>query len=273
MKVAIIGLGLIGGSMARDLSAAGHVVLGWDRSSRTRRDASRAKAIDGVLGRDYRGVESCDVCVVAVPVGDAPAVLARVAPRLSGVRGVTDVGSTKGTISRAASALGLGARFVGSHPIAGDHRSGWRASRTGLFRGGRVILCPQPDSDRMAIASIRRMWRALGASTATMQTAEHDEFAARISHLPQLTSSALAVLLADERIRRASLGPGGRDVTRLAGSAPALWSGIVIDNAPALVPLIRSLRRELAAIETVIRRRDAAAAERWFRRAGRWHTA
>lgn len=272
MKVAILGLGLIGGSLARDLSARGVQVVGYDRSASAMRSARRAGAIAGTCGRGFAEIESCDVCVVAVPVDAAATVLAEAAPRLSLVPCVTDVGSVKRQIARVARDLGLGGQYVGSHPMAGDHRSGWKASRTGLFAGAGVFVSPTPESRPVAVTSVRRLWKSVGAVPRTIGARAHDAFVARASHLPQVASATLALALRDVGVARSQLGPGGRDVTRLAGSDVDVWTAIVFENADRIVPALAGYRRRLEAVERQISRGDHRAISRWMRSANDWFT-
>ena len=139
--VAVLGLGLIGGSLARDLSARGARVLGYDVDADTLLDAQRAGVLEGVLGESLTGLAQVDTAIVAVPVRSAGALLARMRPRLQRHTLVMDVSSTQRGSAAAAARLGLERSFVGTHPLAGDHRGGWSTSRAGLFAGARVFLC------------------------------------------------------------------------------------------------------------------------------------
>ncbi|MDA1081850.1 MAG: prephenate dehydrogenase/arogenate dehydrogenase family protein [Gemmatimonadetes bacterium] len=273
MKVAIVGLGMIGGSLARDLAALGVTVVGFDRTPATLRAARRTGVISESLGADLAGVERCDVCVIAVPVDATVALIEQAAPRLLSVPLITDVGSTKRTIIDAALRAGLGARFVGSHPFTGDHRTGWRASRRGLFLGERVFLSPTRISRPAAMARARRMWRMVGAAPEAIGAAVHDAFVARASHLPQIVSSALGRVLAEAGVSRAQLGPGGRDVTRLAGSDPAAWSAIAMANADLLAPLLAMYERAIRRARTAIASGRAQSIRRHFEAGHRWSAA
>lgn len=245
-SAAIIGLGLIGGSLARDLAARGVRVSAWDRDD----VAVRAAADHGIspLGRD----EPVDVVVLAIPVLAARELLDKFAGRMDGVRLITDVGSTKRSIVEAAEGLGSGARFVGSHPLAGDHRSGWDASRTGLFEGARVYLSPTRSTDADALELARELWTIVGAVPEVMDAAEHDRRLACTSHLPHAASFALGRALRDAGISRFDLGPGGRDVTRLAGSSPEMWADILIDNAADVAPALDALESQLRTIRHLV---------------------
>lgn len=269
--VAVVGLGLIGGSLTRDLAARGVRILGWDANA----EAVRAAVAEGIvhhpLRDDLADVDQADAVVLAVPVLAAPDVLRRLAPRLHGVRLITDAGSTKASIVRAAQELGIGARFVGSHPLAGDHRSGWDASREGLFDGARVFLCraPATEADAMLLAS--ELWTRVGARPEVMDADAHDVRLAWTSHLPQLVSTALALTLDQAGTPRADLGPGGRDVTRLAGSDPDVWIDIVIDNADALASALAMMAGRLAGLQRAVISGDRDDLRRLFDEARRWH--
>jgi len=252
--VAVAGLGLIGGSLARDLAARGVRVLGHDRDPEAVDAALAEGVVAAPLEKDFGGLEDADALVVAVPVRAAGAVLEAALPRLGSVPLVTDAGSTKRGIAAAAERLGLGDRFVGGHPLAGDHTSGWAASRRGLFEGARVYLCPSANASAAALALARELWTAAGGVVVEMDAGDHDRLLAWTSHLPQVASSALAATLAVQGIARSDLGRGGRDVTRLAGSSAEVWTDIALDNADFLLGGIDGMRARLDAI------RDALAA-------------
>lgn len=257
--VAIVGLGLIGGSVARDLAARGVRVLGHDRDSLTVDAALAEGVIAAGLGDDLAGMEDADVLLLAVPVTAAAEVLVRARPWLRSVRLVTDAGSTKRGILAAAERAEIGGRFVGAHPLAGDHRAGWAASRAGLFAGARVYLCPSAHASAEARGLARRLWTMLGSEVMEMGAAEHDERLAWTSHLPHLASTALAGALAERGIARADLGPGGRDVTRLAASSPEMWTAIARENADAILPALDALAAHLHTLRDAISRGDADA--------------
>ena len=214
--VGIVGLGLMGGSLARDLAAAGWRVLGTDRDPAVEAAARDADIVAGPVA-----MADVDVLVLAVPVRAAPAWLHRLGPRLGPGATVTDVGSTKRSVVEAAEAAGLGPRFVGSHPMAGDHRSGWAASRTGLFRGAAVWLCPAHDAAPATLARIAGLWEAVGAEPRRIDAHDHDRLLARVSHLPQAAATALAAALARDGVVPDQLGPGGRGGRVGAGAPPA----------------------------------------------------
>lgn len=267
--VAVIGLGLIGGSIARDLSALGGRVLGWDIDGAAVAAARSAGVLAAELDGDLAGAADADTIVIAVPVGAAAGVLSRLPP-LPPHAVVTDAGSTKRGILAAAEAAGLGATFVGAHPLAGDHHGGWVASRTGLFQGARVFLCPGASTARAALQRARAFWEGIGAEPVVTSAAVHDRLMARVSHLPQLAASALAHVLAHESVRRAELGAGGRDTLRLAGSPAGIWTDIALENRDQLLPLLASLRAELAGLEDALQSEQRAGVRDFFESAAAW---
>lgn len=265
-SVGIVGLGLIGGSLARDLAAKGVGVFARDRDPA----AVRAAAEQGIA-RELTWDEPVDAVVLAVPVLAARELLRELVPRMGRVRLITDAGSTKRSIVEAAEELGIGRRFVGSHPLAGDHRSGWDASRTGLFEGARVYLSPGRFADADALELARELWTIVGGRPQVMGAAEHDRRLAWASHLPQAASSALARALAESGIDRSMLGPGGRDATRLAGSSPEMWADILIDNADEVGPALDALASELKTLRNAVGRGERDALVHFFAGSRAWH--
>ncbi|HEX2779128.1 MAG TPA: prephenate dehydrogenase [Gemmatimonadaceae bacterium] len=270
--VAVIGLGCIGGSLARDLSSADARVLGFDRDTASLAAAVDAGAVHRALDATLDGIEHADWLVLATPVDESPALLEALAPRLTHLRLITDVGSTKSAIVRTACRLGL-ERFVGGHPFAGSHRCGWDASRPGLFRDATVYLCPAASSRGEALADARTLWGALGARIVECSAAEHDTHLAWVSHLPHLASFALALTLDTHGEAHDDLGTGGRDAVRLAASAPAVWRAIAMENRELLAAAVDALEGELHALRTALERGDSDTLGRRIERAAAWCSA
>jgi prephenate dehydrogenase len=240
MRVAIVGLGLIGGSLARALTARGHEVIGVDEEGARR----RARAT-GAIGRSTATPEAAapgaDVVVLAAPPRANLALLRRLAPLSRAGLVVTDVGSVKAPIEREARRLGL-SRFVGGHPIAGSEGSGFGASSETLFRGHAWVLTPSPDAD--ALRLVRRLVRAAGARPYLLDAAGHDRTLAFLSHVPQIVSWALLEAAAGDPVARRGLGlagPGFRDMTRLARSPRPLWRDILGQNKAEVARALRAL--------------------------------
>lgn len=263
-RVAIVGLGLIGGSLARALAQRDVRVLGYDSAPDSLDAAEGEGIVHERLGAQLVGIESADVVVFALPVDATLGVLPRVAPRLGNTRLVMDVASTKRSIVAAAETAGLGARYVGAHPLTGSHRSGWRASRANLFDEARVFLCPTSTTDAETLELAEAFWRGLRAGVEVLDAATHDEQMAWRSHLPHVLSTALALTLREAGIQRSALGPGGRDMTRLAGGAPSLWTPIAEDNEVALASALDAIEQQIQSIRESLRRGDTLATQEFF---------
>ena len=244
-RVAVVGLGLVGGSLARALTAAGYPVLGVDRPG-VRRAARASGAVARTVGAVERAA-SCDVIFLAAPPAANRALLRRLARVARPGLVVTDVGSVKGPIVRDASRLGL-TGFVGGHVMAGTEKRGFGASSAGLFKG--AVWWIVPATDPRATRAVRGLARAVGARPRTIDGDTHDRIVAFISHAPQLTSWALLeAARSDPVVRRhlSSAGPGFRDMTRLARSPRGLWSQILEENRDEVARALAEVARRLAA--------------------------
>ena len=242
--VAVIGLGLIGGSVARALTRAGYTVIGVDRPATARR-ARRTSAVARTAPSVERAVSGADVVILAATPNANLRLLRRVA-RAAPKALVTDVGSVKGPIARAAASLRL-PRFIGGHPMAGSERSGLAASDARLFRGRPWVLTPVRTSPR-DLALLQRLVRAMGARPMTMSPAEHDRAVAFLSHVPQLLAWALRDAAGRDRVAARRLGiagPGFRDMTRLARSPRRLWREILDQNRRPVARAVAAFAREL----------------------------
>jgi prephenate dehydrogenase len=244
--VAVIGLGTIGGSVARGLAAQGIEVLGYDTNASYLDAAVEAGVVSGRLPAGLDDIGNTEAVVIAIHGNAAIHALESLKRFSHGVRLITDVGSTKRAVVAAAERLELGHCFVGSHPFAGDHRSGWPASRFDLFENEIVYLCPTSASSESAMDAANAFWTLLGARPVRMDAAEHDELLAWTSHLPHVVSAAVALALAERGIDHRQLGRGGRDVARLSGGSPDLWTAITLENASAIEAALVATERELA---------------------------
>lgn len=269
-SAAVLGLGLIGGSVARDLHASGVSVRGWDADRATVDEAVR-QGIVRPIGPELRELADVDLLIIAVPVSAARELLPVVAAR-SGTAIVTDVGSTKRSMHAAAAAAGLGTRFVGSHPLAGAERSGWSASRSGMFEGARVFITPVAPAEDPAVQRVMGLWRSMGARPELTSPAEHDRLMAWASHAPQAISTTLALALADAGVSRAELGPGGLGATRLAASSPEVWADILADNSDEVTRALRSLASQLDGLASAVERADVAELRQVLGKARSWAT-
>ncbi len=271
----VIGVGLIGGSLALALKAAGAVgeVVGVGRSAANLALARERGIIDRASHDPARAVQGADLVLLAVPVGSVEAVCRQLAETLPETAVLTDVGSVKGAVvAQVRRAFGgrVPARFVPGHPIAGTEQSGAGAAFAELYRGRRVLLTPLPETDPAATARVEAMWRAAGAEVEQMSVAHHDEVLAATSHLPHMLAFGLVDSLARQEesreIFRYAAG-GFRDFTRIASSDPVMWRDICVHNAEAILAALQAYRADLAELERAIAARDGAALEAIFRRA------
>lgn len=262
-RLGLIGVGLIGGSLAAALRAADYVreVVGYGRSLANLEDAARLGLIDAALPSPEAVAREADVIVLALPVGGIGNMLAQIVGSIAPHAIVTDVGSVKlGVVEAARQALPTNfRRFVGGHPIAGTERSGAVAARADLFRGRRVVLTPDDDTDADAIAQVQAMWHATGAEVMQMPAAEHDRILAASSHLPHALAYALVDMLVRMDEHRAVFdcaAAGFRDFTRIAASDPTMWRDIFVANADHVVALLREYQDEIETLAQAIERGD-----------------
>ncbi|HSK17659.1 MAG TPA: prephenate dehydrogenase [Longimicrobiales bacterium] len=263
-SVGIVGLGLIGGSLARDLAACGIRVHGFDEDQASLRAALDARVVTTPLDADLENAEGLDAVILAVPVTAALGILERSAERLRRVPLITDVCSTKQTLQAAAARLGLAESFIGAHPLAGDHRCGWDSAREGLFHSATVYLCPGDATPPPALERLSALWRLIGAEPEIIDSTAHDRRLAFTSHLPQTVSTALVRVLANVGIPLGQLGPGGRDMTRLARSSPDVWTPIALDNADRLCEAILEIEVQLATVRNALAADDQRGVHAFF---------
>jgi prephenate dehydrogenase len=268
--VAVIGLGMIGGSVARGLAARGVTVIGHDTNAGYLDAAVAEGIVTQRLSGELDDLGRADVAVIAVYGDSATRVLEQIERNAGAVRLVTDVGSTKRPIVAAAESTPLAARFVGSHPFAGDHRSGWAASRFDLFENEIVYICPTSSSTDEAVECAQSLWASLGARPVRMDAAEHDDLLAWTSHLPHAVSSALALAMSEAGIVHRQLGRGGRDVTRLAAGSPDVWTSIMLDNAPAIEAALAQVERQAESFRSLLSARDRAGISERLSKARDW---
>lgn len=273
-RLAIIGVGLIGGSLALALRRKGLVeeVVGTGRGRPNLEQARRLGVIDRIADTPAEAVRDADLVLVATPVGAMPEVFAAIAPALGPEGIITDAGSTKMDVV-AAARQHLGPRiagFVPGHPIAGAERSGVKAARPELFTDRHLILTPLPENDPAAVQRVQALWEACGARVERLPPEEHDRVFAAVSHLPHLAAFALMEELAgrdnaDTFFRYA--GSGFRDFTRIAGSHPEMWRDIALANHTAVLAELRRYIAKLGEIGALIEQGDGQALEELFARA------
>jgi prephenate dehydrogenase len=267
--LAVIGVGLIGGSFALALRRAGIAprVVGFDRDRGALETAASLGVIDTAAESVSEAVQGADLVVVAVPVRSAGPVLHDVALAMDGDAVVTDVGSTKAEVVRVAreELRERFPRFVPGHPIAGRETSGVESATSELFRGARVVLTPAPETAPDALAVVRAAWEGAGGRVAIAEAAEHDRIFAAVSHLPHILSFALVSEIAsrDNAAELLGFAAGGfRDFTRIAASSPQMWRDIALQNREALLAELERYGARLAVFRELIERGEAAGLER-----------
>jgi prephenate dehydrogenase len=268
MKLAVIGVGLIGASFALALREAGKVsqVLGVGRN-RANLDLARERGIiDAIAGDAGAAARGADIVLVAAPVAQFPGIFAQ----LKDCKAlITDAGSTKRDVV-AAARTALGARiaqFVPAHPVAGAEKSGAGAASAELFRARRVILTPLEENPPSAIAQVQALWEACGARITRLDPDEHDTVLAAVSHLPHVLAYALVHDIArrDNAEQLFSYAAGGfRDFTRIASSHPEMWRDICIANRDRLLSELGRYQATLADVQQLLQASDAAGLEKLF---------
>ena len=258
-RLVVIGLGLIGGSFAKGLRERGlfREVVGMDLDPESRRLAVELGVVDRCESDLAAACQGADVIQLAVPILAMEKLLAELARLDLGTAVLTDVGSAKGNVLRAArlAFTGRAVRFVPGHPIAGSEESGVEASNAQLFRRHKVILTPCEQSDEAALALVGGLWRELGADVEHMEVEHHDQVLAATSHLPHLLAFTLVDSLAkrSENLEIFRYAAGGfRDFTRIAGSDPVMWHDIFLANREAVLRTLDVFRDDLDALRDAV---------------------
>ena len=273
-KLCIIGVGLIGGSLARALHKAGVVkeVIGAGRDEAHLKRANELGVIDTFNTNLADAVIGADVIVLAVPLGAMQTVMTQIKGHLSDDAVLTDVGSAKTSVINDAQAVfgHLPVNFVPGHPIAGTEQNGVEASFAELYENRRVIVTPHAQSNKTAINKVKAMWQACGADVVEMNPSHHDEILAATSHLPHMLAYTLVDVLArmDDSQEIFDFAAGGfRDFTRIASSDPNMWHDICLANHDALVPVLEKFSDELRLLADAVRKGDSDFIKDTFTRA------
>lgn len=263
-RVALIGLGLIAGSMAHAMRRAGLAgeIVGTARSAETRDIAREIGLVDRVVDTTTEAVTDADLIVLAVPVGAMGAVAAEIAPHLKPGATVTDVGSVKRAVIEAVGPhIPEGVHFVPAHPLAGTEHSGPRSGFASLFDNRFTLIVPAEGADRDAVARLDALWRGMGANTEEMDADHHDLVLAVTSHTPHLIAYTM-VGVADD-LRRVTdsevikySAAGFRDFTRIAASDPTMWRDVFLTNKEATLEILGRFTEELFALQRAIRTGD-----------------
>ena len=263
-RLALIGVGLIGSSIARAARAQGVVssIVATARSAQTRQRVAELGLADRVVDTNIAAVKDADLVIVCIPVGACGAVAKEIGPHLKPGAIISDVGSVKGSVLREmAPHLPAGVHFVPAHPVAGTEYSGPDAGFAELFVNKWCILTPPENADKSAVERLAAFWRALGANVETMTAEHHDLVLAVTSHLPHLiaytivgTASELREVTRSE-VLKFSAG-GFRDFTRIASSDPIMWRDIFLANKDAVLEMLGRFSEDISELTRAIRRDD-----------------
>jgi cyclohexadieny/prephenate dehydrogenase len=273
-RLALIGVGLIGSSIARAARAQGIVrtIIATARTAATRQRVVELGLADQVVETNAQATDGADLVILSIPVGQSGPVAQEIAANLKAGAVLSDVGSVKGSVLRdMAPHVPRGVHFIPAHPVAGTEYSGPDAGFADLFVNRWCILTPPPDTDAAAVERLAAFWRALGANVETMSAEHHDLVLAITSHLPHLIAYTI-VGTADElgtvtesEVLKFSAG-GFRDFTRIAASDPTMWRDVFLANKDAVLEMLGTFSEDLSQLTRAIRRGDGEALFEHFTR-------
>lgn len=273
-KVALIGLGLIAGSLAHAIRRAGlaNTISGYARSSETREIAREISLVDDVCDHVADAVKDADLVILAVPVGVMGAVAKEIAPYLKVGATLSDVGSVKGSvIENVEPNVPKGVHFIPAHPLAGTEHSGPKSGFTELFDDRWCLIVPTKDADATALATLKAFWEAVGSNVEVMDAEHHDLVLAVTSHVPHLIAYTM-VGVADD-LRRVTdkevinySAAGFRDFTRIAASDPTMWRDVFLNNKEATLEILGRFTEELFDLQRAIRASDGDYLHDYFTR-------
>ena len=273
-RLALIGVGLIGSSIARAARAEGVVrsIVATARSGATRRRVAELGLADQVVETNAAAVEGADLVIVCVPVGQCGAVAAEIGAHLKSGATVSDVGSVKGSVIKDMGPhLSAGVHFVPAHPVAGTEHSGPDAGFAELFVNRWCILTPPENADADAVERLAAFWRALGANVETMSAEHHDLVLAITSHVPHLIAYSIVGTADDlqtvtrSEVMKFSAG-GFRDFTRIAASDPTMWRDVFLHNKDAVLEVLGRVNEDVSALARALRWGDGDALFNLFTR-------
>jgi cyclohexadieny/prephenate dehydrogenase len=273
-RVALIGMGLIGSSLARVMNrkALAGAVAGCARSAATRAKALELDLAESMHEDPADAVRDADLVVICTPLGTYEDIARRIAPNLAAGAIVSDVGSVKQAVIRDLGPfIPEGVHLVPGHPVAGTEHSGPEAGFAELFEDRWCILTPPPGTDAAAVDSVAALWRACGSLIEIMDPAHHDKVLAITSHLPHVIAYTIVGTATDleENVRAevVKFSAGGfRDFTRIAGSDPIMWRDVFLNNREAVLEMLQRFSEDLTALQRAIRWGEGEVLESWFRR-------
>jgi cyclohexadieny/prephenate dehydrogenase len=260
-RVAILGIGLIGSSIAHAIRSNGlaNRIVGSARSAETRKVAIEIGVVDEVMETSAEAVKGADLVVLCMSVGSYSDVAKEIAPHLKPGAILTDVGSVKSAVIRDVNPhVPAGVHFIPSHPIAGTEHSGPRAGFAELFQNRWFIITPLPDNDAAAVDRLEALWRGFGAQVDRMTAEHHDLVLAIVSHLPHLIAYTTVATASDlEEVTKSEVikysASGFRDFTRIAASDPTMWRDVFLNNREAVLEMLGRFSEELSLLQRAIR--------------------
>jgi len=259
--LAVVGLGLIGGSFAKDVRRLGLArrILGYDNNAEYRTEISSRNLVDYLAAVPDKKITEAQLILLAVPVKAFAKVISQIRPLLSSDAVLTDSGSVKSPlINMMCSPENAAIRFVGGHPITGSENFGPSASQDNLFAGKHFILTPSKNTDRNVLRTVRELWESLGAEVSEMDAEAHDQMFASVSHLPHLLAYASihAITNSDKPDALGQSGAGLKDFSRIASSSPEMWADIFLENQENLLPRMNTFKDAMTDLEDAIMRND-----------------
>ena len=259
--LAVVGLGLIGGSFAKDVRRLGLArrILGYDNNAEYRTEISSRNLVDYLAAVPDKKITEAQLILLAVPVKAFAKVISQIRPHLSSDAVLTDVGSVKSPLlNTMCSPENAAIRFVGGHPITGSENFGPSASQDNLFAGKHFILTPSKNTDRNVLRTVRELWESLGAEVSEMDAEAHDQMFASVSHLPHLLAYASihAITNSDKPDALGQSGAGLKDFSRIASSSPEMWADIFLENQKNLLPRMNTFKDAMNDLEDAILRND-----------------
>ena len=261
-KITIIGVGLIGGSLAKAIKEnnLAKVVFGFGRDSERLEKAQKTNVIDQYSTNLKEAVSDSDIVVIATPVGSFKEILSEIKPFLTGKMVITDVGSTKTNIaSMVSQTLGeYSSYFIPAHPIAGKEKSGFEASESNLFNNKKVIITPLEGNSSDSISLIQKMWEGAGADVDFMSPESHDELLGMTSHLPHMLAFSLVNYLISKNPSASIYAAGGfKDFSRIASGDAVMWRDICIQNKDQIIDHIKGYQKTLDSLVDAIKNENS----------------
>ena len=259
--IAIVGLGLIGGSVAKAVRSLGlaRQIFGYDNNEEYHKEIKSGKLADYLSDVPDKKLAQAELVLLAVPVKSFKEVLPNILTNISSKAILTDTGSVKSPLLKMmCSPKYKKIRFVGGHPIAGSENFGPAAANQDLFYGKRCILTPEEKTDKDLILVVRRFWESLGAKVSEMDAESHDQMFASVSHLPHILAYACiqAISNTDSQEALGHSGAGLKDFSRIASSSPQMWADIFLENKENLLPRVAAFNEVLSALEETIKKND-----------------